>query len=123
MIKYMFLIVWLMGLVFFTQAQQPNELKLPEVFFNFTKERMGLTGEEAVLMRPLVIKYFTQTRIIHRNNPDPLLRDQKKIYLKLQFRNRFIPIIGERRANQFFEEERLFRRKIKEELQERTGNN
>jgi len=51
-----------------------------------------------------------------------LLREQERIELKINYRKRFIPIIGEARATRFFSEEQSFRRKIREELKKRNVN-
>lgn len=104
-----------------TQPAPPAH-KVHEVFLDYLTEKINLTPAEKKQLSPLVIRYLGDSKNISKNNKDPLLREQERIKLKINYRKRFIPIIGEPRATRFFMEEQSFRRKIREELKKRNVN-
>lgn len=90
-----------------------------DLFEKYVDNKLALTRQESMQMRPLVRKYIVQRKKITRLFPDPLEREKQIITLKLKYRDQFTPIIGQQRANAFFIHEQSFRRKIKEELRKR----
>ncbi|ODT35296.1 MAG: hypothetical protein BGN92_11490 [Sphingobacteriales bacterium 41-5] len=101
----------------FSQAEKTP--KMHDIFLAFIQKKLALNPQESGRMRPLVIRYFNETRKIHQNFTDPLIREQQKIDLKIRYRNLFSPIIGKDRSNRFFAEEQLFRKRVREELRQR----
>jgi hypothetical protein len=118
--KIFFLAILFFGTLFMTFGQPNPTQKVHKVFLNYLKHKLPLTSQESIQMRPLVAKYFLELRNISKKNFDPLLKEQKRIELKIQYRNSFTPIIGQERANRFFVEEQVFRKKIREELKSRS---
>ena len=102
-------------------GQQTKKEKVHEVFLKYITNRLSLNSQEASQMGVLVPLYFDEMRAIHKNNSDPLIREQKKIALKIKYRSQIVPILGAQKANQLFIEEQLFRKKIKEELKQRKA--
>lgn len=100
-------------------SQPQTGRKIVDVFLVFLEKKLPLTPQESSQMRPLVVNYFSDQKKIHHKNDDPLVREQQKVDLKIRYRNLFQPIIGTRRANRFFVEEQLFRKRIREELRQR----
>lgn len=92
-------------LVFFPVSAQENAApKMHDIFLEFISKKLLLNAQESRQMRPLVIRYFNETRKINRDGTDKLLREQQKIDLKIRYTNLFIPIIDIDRSNQFFTE-------------------
>ncbi len=85
----------------------------------YIHQRLAVTDEEAKKFDPLLEKYLDDLRKAHTDNPDPLVRQQKKAEVRLRYRDEFKPIIGEKRANRVFLEEQGFRRQIRIFLQNR----
>lgn len=108
-------------------GQQATRIKINDIFFNYITQKLSLNSQDAVRMRPLVNNYLKEVREAHRNSSDILLRDQQKIALKIKYRDIFTDIIGIEKANRFFILEQNFRKKVRDELQERknkrNGNN
>lgn len=117
--KKIVLIFYFLLIYFSGFSQEAPALKMHDVFLEFVQKKMNLSPQESSRMRPLVIKYFNETRKIHKGVSDPLAREQQKIDLKIRYRNRFIPVIGADRSNRFFTEEQLFRKRVREELKQR----
>lgn len=100
-------------------AQNNKAVKLHDVFLSYIQDRLALNKPEKEQLQPLVAQYFADLRQVQQYNSDPLLREQKKIEIKIAYREKFIPVLGQERANRFFVEEQTFRKKIKEELKKR----
>ncbi|SDC71421.1 hypothetical protein [Niabella drilacis] len=103
-----------------TQPAPSSPHKIHEVFLDYLTEKIDLTPTEKKQLQPLVIRYLSESKNLYKTNRDPLLREQERIKLKINYRKLFTPIIGEQRATRFFGEEQLFRRKIREELKKRN---
>lgn len=94
-------------------------VKMHDVFIEYIHDKLPLSSQETDRARPLIIRYLTETRKLHKEFTDPLIRDQQIIALKIRYRNLFMPIIGNDRSNRFFIEEQLFRKKVRDELRKR----
>lgn len=94
--------------------------KVHDIFLKYITTKLSLNSQELSQMQVLVPRYFNELRKIHKNNTDPLLREQQKIAIKIKYRDQLIPLLGEKRANQVFIEEQLFRKRIREELKQRN---
>ncbi|MBO9619705.1 MAG: hypothetical protein J7539_11795 [Niabella sp.] len=110
-----------------TQQPAPSQTKpanpqpkVVDAFLDFLTEKIHLGPQERKKMRPLIVGYFAETKRIASTTTDPLQRDQERAALKISYRRSFTPVIGAERATQFFTEEQLFRKKIKEELKHRN---
>ncbi|MBO9592118.1 MAG: hypothetical protein J7599_04355 [Niabella sp.] len=99
-------------------APKPN--RVHDVFLDYLTEKFSLTPAEKKQLRPIVIQYLADSKKISKTEQDPLLREQERIALKISYRKRFTPVIGEPRATRFFSEEQVFRKKIREELSKRN---
>lgn len=94
--------------------------KVVDAFLDFLTEKLHLIPQERKRMRPLIVSYFAETKRISATTSDPLQRDQDRASLKISYRKSFTPILGPERATQFFSEEQLFRKKIREVLKNRN---
>ena len=102
-------------------SQHKDSLKVIDVFMAFIEKKLPLTSQESILMRPLVVHYFNDTKKNQRQNTDPLIREQQKVDIKIKYRDLFQPIIGTDRSNRFFVEEQLFRKRVRDELKQRRN--
>ncbi|MFV0607409.1 MAG: hypothetical protein ACK5NK_16400 [Niabella sp.] len=118
---YLYKIIFLFAFYFPLNAfcQTGSNAKMQDVFLLYIHKKLELSNSETAQMRPLVAQYFANTRKLYKEFTDPLEREQQKINLKLQYRNLFTPIIGKEKANRFFIEEQLFRKRVREELKQR----
>ncbi|MCF3109904.1 hypothetical protein LL912_14075 [Niabella sp. CC-SYL272] len=118
------ILIFLLPLIMFQgQAQTqpaPKPSRVHDIFLDYLTEKISLTPAEKKQLRPIVIQYLTDSKKISKTQQDPLLREQERIALKINYRKRFMPIIGEPRSTRFFSEEQLFRKKIREELSKRN---
>lgn len=101
-------------------SQNKDYAKMQETFMAFMGEKLKFTKEEATKLRPLVSRYFSESRKIRHKESDPLVRGATRAKLKIKYRDVFTPIIGEARATRFFAEEQQFIKKVKEELGRRN---
>jgi len=91
-------------------------IKLRKGMRLYMQKRLELTDAEAEKLEPVLGRYLQELRKAHRENEDPMVRQQKKADIRLRYRNEFKPIMGEKRANRFFLEEPGFRKFVREEL-------
>lgn len=96
--------------------------KINDVFFEYITTSLELKADDAVLVRPLVKKYLIDRKKIIANVSDPLDREQQILALKVIFRKQMADIIGMQKANAFFTQEQVFRRRVREELKQRKSN-
>lgn len=85
----------------------------------YMQNRLALTDKEAGDIEPVIGRYLEDMRKAHRDNTDPLVRQQKKAEIRIKYRDELKPIIGEQKATRFFGEIDRFTKKIREELQQR----
>jgi hypothetical protein len=105
------------------QAQEDKSLKVDSIFLNYVSGKLNLTTIERAEISPLINNYLIRIRGISKHTNDQLIRSKKIIDLKLRLRSGLIPLIGDKRANDFFNLERMFRRQISDELNKRRNNN
>ncbi len=110
----------------FAQDDPPGASRLKEKMIEYIGNRLGLSRAEAERFEPLFSDYLNEQRQLKRENTeDRLLLQEKVIQLRIKFRDKVKPVIGEKRSNDVFNYEREFIQKIqdvrKERLQERKG--
>lgn len=105
---------------FNSYGQQKHPSKLDDVFFEYVSKTLELKPSDAAQMRPLVKKYLNERKKVYSKYSDPLEREQEILNIKLSSRKEMAPIIGMQKANAFFSSEQSFRRKVREELKQRT---
>lgn len=105
---------------FSTYGQQKHPSKLDDVFFEYVSKTLELKPSDAAQMRPLVKKYLNERKKVYSKHSDPLEREQEILNIKMSSRKEMAAIIGMQKANAFFSSEQSFRRKVREELKQRT---
>ena len=122
-IIYILLFTFSISTISFAQDEQGDGGKVRERMIGFIQEKLGLSKGEAERFTPVFMNYFKELR---RTNQDykgrGLELQQKIVELRLRYRDQFKPIIGEKRSNDVFEQERIFIQKVKEERDLRLQN-
>ena len=89
----------------------------------YIQKRLSLSKPEAEKFGPVFLDYFNQLRKTNQEyKGDRLVLQQKIVELRLNYRNQFKTIVGERKSNDVFVYERDFINEIKEIRNERSQN-
>lgn len=97
--------------------------KIRDRMKEFIQKRLNLSRKEADRFTPVFLRYFREWRTtLKENRPDPLLRQQKIIELRLRYRNEFKEIVGENRSNEVYRNQDLFIKELETIRKERLEN-
>lgn len=104
-----FLLILTLALLagFTSKAQEDDNDKIRDKMREFIQKRLNLSKNEAEKFTPVFIRYFREWRQNIRE-PDILLRDQKITEIKIRYRTEFREIIGEKRSNDVYKQQRIF---------------
>lgn len=109
----------------FAQDDDGQGAKIRERMTEYIQKRLGLSKPEAERFGPVFLNYFNELRKTNQEfKGDRLVLQQKIVELRLNYRNQFKTIVGERRSNDVFTYEREFINELKtirEERQNRKG--
>lgn len=112
--------------LFFTSvsfAQDDEGGKVRERMTEYIQKRLGLSRPEAEQFGPVFLNYFNDLkRTTQDNRGDRLVLQQKIVELRLQYRDQFKNIMGEKRSNDVFKYERDFVDEVKKLRNERLMN-
>jgi hypothetical protein len=108
------------------QEDQPGADRLREKMLEYIQTNLNMTKSEAENVRPHFMDYLNQVKqASHEHKDDRLLLQKKIADIRIKFREKVKPIIGEKRSNDVFIYEHEFVQKIKaarsERGQERPG--
>ena len=92
---------------FASQAQDDENDKIRDKMREFIQKRLNLTRNEAERFTPVFIRYFREWRQNIRE-PDILIRDQKIAEIKVRYRTEFREIVGEKRSNEVYQQQKIF---------------
>jgi len=107
----------------FGQDDTGQGAKIRERMTEYIQKRLSLSKSEAEKFGPLYLNYFNEMRKINQEyKGDKLVLQQKIVELKLNYRDQFKTIVGEKRSNDVFIYEREFINEIKELRNERSQN-
>jgi hypothetical protein len=122
-------ILYILGFLIFTttssiaQDDEGQGSKIRERMTEYIQKRFSLSKAEAEKFGPVFLDYFNQLRKTNQEyNGDRLVLQQKIVELRLNYRNQFKTIVGERKSNDVFVYERDFINEIKEIRNERSQN-
>ena len=102
---------------FASQAQDDENDKIRDKMREFIQKRLNLTRNEAERFTPVFIRYFREWRQNIRE-PDILIRQQKEAEVKIRYRTEFREIVGEKRSNEIYRQQKIFidnLKKVREE--------
>ena len=97
--------------------------RVRERMTEYIQKRLSLSKSEADKFGPVFLDYFNQLRKTNQEyKGDRLVLQQKVAELKLNYRNQFKNIVGEKKSNDVFVYERDFINEIKAIRNERSQN-
>jgi len=107
--KKFLLILTLALLAGFTSEAQDddNDDKIRDKMREFIQKRLDLSRDEAEKFTPVFIRYFNEWRQ-NIKEKDRLIRTQKITEIQIRYRTEFRGIVGEKRGNDVFRQQRIF---------------
>ena len=107
--KKFLLILTLALLAGFTSEAQDddNDDKIRDKMREFIQKRLDLSLDEAEKFTPVFIRYFNEWRQ-NIKEKDRLIRTQKITEIQIRYRTEFRGIVGEKRGNDVFRQQRIF---------------
>lgn len=121
-ILYLFSLVFLLNTVSFAQDEEGGKVR--ERMTEYIQKRLGLSKAEADRFTPVFLNYYNELRNTNRKyKDDRLVLQQKTVELRLNYRNQFKDIVGEKRSNDVFQYERDFVKEVVKLRDERRQNN
>ena len=122
-------ILYILSFLIFTatssiaQDDEGQGSKIRERMTEFIQKRLALSKPEAEKFGPVFLNYFNELRKTNQEyKGDRLVLQQKIVELRLNYRNQFRTIVGERKSNDVFVYEREFINELKEIRNERLQN-
>lgn len=104
----------------FAQDDEGSGSKVRERMTEYIQKRLGLSKGEADRFTPVFINYFNELRRTNQQfKGDRLVLQQKIVELRINYRDQFKNIVGEKRSNDVFVYEREFINEVKEIRQDR----
>jgi hypothetical protein len=93
----------------FAQNDDDGNEKIRDKMREFIQKRLNLTRGEAERFTPVFLRYFREWRTTLRENKGDVIMMQKRVAeVRLQYRNQFKEIIGERRSNEVYIQQDVF---------------
>lgn len=107
----------------FAQEDDGPGSKVRERMTEYIQQRLNLSKSEAERFGPVFLNYFNDLRKTNQEyRGDRLVLQQKTAELRLNYRNQFKNIMGEKRSNDVFTYERDFIDEVKKIRLERMQN-
>ena len=123
MILYLFSFFILTATASFGQDDTGQGSKIRERMTEYIQKRLSLSKSEAEKFGPVFLNYFNELRKTNQEyKGDRLVLQQKIVELKLNYRDQFKTIIGDKKSNDVFLYEREFIDEIKKLRNERSQN-
>ncbi len=89
--------------------------KIRDRMNEFIQRRLQMSKEEADKFSPIFTRYFQEWKTtLKENRQDKIMLQKKVAELKLQYRDRFKDILGEKRSNDVFRHQDIFIQELKE---------
>src|SRR5215216_1484996 len=106
----------------FAQDDEGQGSQVRERMTEFIQKRLGLSKGEAERFGPVFLNYFNELRRTNQQfKGDRLVLQQKIVELRINYRDQFKNIVGEKKSNDVFQYEREFINKVKEIRDDRRG--
>ena len=104
-----FLLILTLALLagFTSQAQDDDNDKIRDKMREFIQKRLDLSKNEAEKFTPVFIRYFKEWRQNIKESDD-LIRRQKIAEIQIRYRTEFREIVGEKRGNDIYRQQKIF---------------
>lgn len=122
--KFLYILSFLMltVTVSFGQEDEGQGSKIRERMTEYIQKRLGLSRPEAERFGPIFLNYFNDLRKTNQEfRGDRLVLQQKIVEVRLNYRDQFKTIVGDRKSNDVFVYEREFINEIKQIRDERQN--
>lgn len=120
---YTLLLCCLCSFAGFAQEDDGPGGRVRERMTEYIEKRLGLSKSEAQQFSPIYLNYLNDLRKTTQDNKgDRLVLQQKVVELRLNYRNQFKNVVGEKRSNDVFGYERDFIEGVKQLRQDRMDN-
>lgn len=122
--KFLYILSFLMlsVTVSFGQEDEGQGSKIRERMTEYIQKRLGLSRPEAERFGPVFLNYFNDLRKTNQEfRGDRLVLQQKIVEVRLNYRDQFKTIVGDRKSNDVFVYEREFINEIKQIRDERQN--
>ena len=107
----------------FAQDDDDQGGRVRERMTEYIQKRLSLSKSEAEKFGPVFLDYFNQLRKTNQEyKGDRLVLQQKVAELKLNYRNQFKTIVGDKKSNDVFIYERDFIKELQAIRNERSQN-
>jgi len=107
----------------FAQDDDDQGSRVRERMTEYIQKRLSLSKSEAEKFGPVFLDYFNQLRKTNQEyKGDRLVLQQKVAELKLNYRNQFKTIVGDKKSNDVFIYERDFIKELQAIRNERSQN-
>ena len=107
----------------FAQDDDDQGSRVRERMTEYIQKRLSLSKSEADKFGPVFLDYFNQLRKTNQEyKGDRLVLQQKVAELKLNYRNQFKTIVGDKKSNDVFIYERDFIKELQAIRNERSQN-
>lgn len=121
--KILYILSFTCFFAFAACAQDEDGGRVRERMTEYIEKRLGLSKSEAQQFSPVYLNYLSELRKTTQDNKgDRLVLQQKVAELRLNYRNQFKGIVGEKRSNEVFNYERDFVEEVKRIREERLMN-
>lgn len=105
----------------FGQEDTDHASKIQQRMTEYIQKRLSLSNSETEKFGPVFLEYFNELRKTNQEyKGDRLVLQQKIVELKLNYRNQFKTIVGDKKSNDVFLYEREFVNEIKKIRNERS---
>lgn len=105
--KIIFILTLALFSGFVVKAQDDDNDKIRDRMREFIQRRLKLSNNEAERFTPVFIRYFKDWKQNLREK-DILIREQRITEVKIRYRTEFREIVGERRSNEVFHQQKVF---------------
>lgn len=105
------------------QVEGKDSKKIQALEVAYITKELNLSPEEAEKFWPVFNRYRSEVKNIvsDKSIPDPLIRQQKILELRIKYRDQFIPILNSARSNKVFPAVDQFRQLVRRELLKRQN--
>ncbi len=119
--RFLYILTFLvLGFNSYAQDDEGHGGKIQERMTEYIQKRLGLSNSEAGRFSPIFLNYFNDLRKTNQENKgDRLVLQQKVVELRLNYRNQFKNVMGEKKSNDVFTYERDFIDEVKNIRRER----
>ena len=92
--------------------------KIKAVYIAYMTQELNLTEEDAQKFWPIHAEFHNEMKAKHQQAIDELEKEESLLNIKKKYKEKFVRVIGEERANLFFRKDAEFRHKVSERIKD-----